>query len=83
MDFVTHLLRSADISNFSPEICKFRYMKQHMYRLHFDTKFLIFLTFLESLKVVLIKKLQFCGCHQKLLTQAFLKKFFEIKVRPS
>ena len=27
-----------------------------MYRLHFDAKFLILLTFLESLKIVLIKK---------------------------
>ena len=52
-------LSSADISSFSKEISKFCYIKKYMYRLHFVTKFLILLTFLESLKIVLIKKLQF------------------------
>ena len=46
----------ADISNFSPEISKFCCVKKYMCRLHFDTKFLILLTFLESLKIVLTKK---------------------------
>ena len=59
MNDVTHSLTSADISNFSREIRKFRYIKKYMYRLHFDKKLLIILTFLESLKIVLIKKLQF------------------------
>ena len=59
MNDVTHSLTSADISNFSMEIRKFRYIKKYMYRLHFDKKLLIILTFLESLKIVLIKKLQF------------------------
>ena len=59
MNDVTHSLTSADISNFSMEIRKFRHIKKYMYRLHFDKKLLIILTFLESLKIVLIKKLQF------------------------
>ena len=46
----------ADISNFSPKISKFCYIKIYMYRLHFDTKYLIILAFLESLRIVLIKK---------------------------
>ena len=56
---MTHSLTSTDISNFSTEIRKFCYIKKYMYRLHFDKKLLIILTFLESLKIVLIKKLQF------------------------
>ena len=56
---MTHPKGPADISNFSLEISKFCYIKKYMYRLHFDTKFLILLTFVESLKIVLIKKLQF------------------------
>ena len=56
MNHVTHALSSADVSNFSPKISKFCYIKKYTCRLHFDTKFLIFLTFLESLKIVLIKK---------------------------
>ena len=56
MDHVTHPLSSADISNFSTEISKFCYIKKYMYRLQFDAKFLILLTFLESLKIVLTKK---------------------------
>ena len=56
INHVTHPLSSADISNFSPEISKFCCIKKYMYRLHFDAKFLILLTFLESLKIVLIKK---------------------------
>ena len=37
MNHVTHLLTSADISIFSPEISKFCYIKKYRYRLHFDT----------------------------------------------
>ena len=33
---VTHPLISADISNFSPEISKFCYIKEYEYRMHFD-----------------------------------------------
>ena len=50
MSHVTHPLSYADISNFSPEISKFCYIKKYVYRLHFDTEFLILLTFHESLK---------------------------------
>ena len=49
---MTHPLRCADISIFSPEIRKFCYMRKYRYRLHFGTKFLILLTF-KSLKIVL------------------------------
>ena len=73
MNHVTHALSSADVSNFSPKICKFCYMKQHMYRLHFDTKFLIFLTFLESLKIVLIKKVTVLLMSANVATPGLLK----------
>ena len=43
-----------DIGIFSPEINNLRYIKKYTYRLHFNAKFLILLTFFESLKVVLI-----------------------------
>ena len=54
MNHVTHDLSSADISIFSPEISKFCYIRKYKYRLHFDIQFLILLSFLESLKIVLI-----------------------------
>ena len=59
MNHVTHPLISADINIFSSEISKFCFIKKYMYRLHFDSKFLITLIFLESLKVLLNKRLQF------------------------
>ena len=37
------------------EIIKFYYIKKYRYRLHFDTYFLILLTFLETLKLFLNK----------------------------
>ena len=37
MNHVTHLMSSADISIFSPEVSKFCYIKNYRYRLHFDT----------------------------------------------
>ena len=58
MNHVTHTMIPADISNFLLEISKFCYIKKYMYRSHFDTKFWIILAFLESLRIVLIKKLQ-------------------------
>ena len=82
-NLVTHLLSSADISNFSPEISRFCYIKKYMYRLHFDTLFLILLTFLESLKISLIKKVTILMVSAKWLPQAFLKKGLEIKVMTS
>ena len=46
MNHATHPLLSADISTFSPEICKFCYIKKYRYGLHLDTEFLIIWTFL-------------------------------------
>ena len=37
INHVTHLLSSADISIFSPEISKYWYIKKYRYRLYFDT----------------------------------------------
>ena len=54
MNQVTHLLASADISIFSPKISKICYIKKYRYRLHFHLQFLILLSFIESLKIVLI-----------------------------
>ena len=52
-----------------------------MHRLHFDTKFLILLTFLESLKIGLIKKVTMLMMSVKMATPGLLKiKYFEIKV---
>ena len=73
MNHVTHPLRSADISNFSPEISKLCYIKKYMYRLHFDTKFLIILAFLESLRIVLIKKVTGLMMSAKMATPGLLK----------
>ena len=73
MNHETHPLSSADMSNFSPEISKFCYIKKYMYRLHFDTKFLILLTFLESLKIVLIKKVTILMMPATMATPGLLK----------
>ena len=54
INHITHLLISADISIFSPEISKFGYVKKYRYRLGFVPLFLILLTFLESLIIGLI-----------------------------
>ena len=73
MNHVTHLMSPADISNFSPEISKYCYIKKYMYRLHFDTKFLIILAFLESLRIVLIKKVTSLMMSAKMATPGLLK----------
>ena len=73
MNHVTHPLSSADISNFSLEISKFCYIKKYMHRLHFDTKFLIRLTFLESLKIALLKKVKILMMSAKIATPGLLK----------
>ena len=73
MNHVTHALSSADVSNFSPKISKFCYIKKYICRLHFDTKFLIFLTFLESLKIVLIKKVTVLLMSANVATPGLLK----------
>ena len=45
-----------------------------MYRLHFDTKLLIPLTFLEFLKIVLIKKVTILMMSAKMATPGLLIK---------
>ena len=69
MNHVTHPMIPADISNFSPEISKFVYTKKYMYRLHLDTKFLILLTFLVSLRIILIKKVIILMMSAKILSR--------------
>ena len=44
-----------------------------MYRLHFDTTFLILLTFLESSKIALIKKVTILMMSTKVATSGLLK----------
>ena len=73
MNHVTHPKGPADISNFSLEISKFCYIKKYMYRLHFDTKFRILLTILESLKIVLIEKVRILMMSAKMSTPGLLK----------
>ena len=51
MNHVTHPLSSADISIFSPKFSKFCYIKKYRYGLHIDTKFLVLLTYFESLMI--------------------------------
>ena len=60
-------------SNFSPKISKFCYIKKCMCRLHFDTIFLILLTFLESLKIILRKKVTILMMSAKMATPGLLK----------
>ena len=73
MNHVTHHLTAADISIFSPKIRKFCYMKKYRYRLHFNRKFLILLTFPESLKIVLIKMVTILRMSAKMTTSGLLK----------
>ena len=77
MTHVTHPLASADISIFSPEISKFCYIKKYRYRLHFDTQFRVLLSFLESLKIVLINMVRIWMMSGKMATVDLPKiKFF-------
>ena len=73
MNHVTHPISPNDISNFSPEISKIYYIKKYMYRLHFDTNFLIILAFLESLRIVLITKVTSLMTSAKMATPGLLK----------
>ena len=66
-------LNSAHISIFSPEISKFCYIKKYRYRLHFDTQFLNLLTFLESLKIVLINMVATLMISAEMATPGLLK----------
>ena len=73
MNHVTQSLSSADISNFLPETNKFCHFNKYMYRLHFQTKFLILLTFLECIKIFLIKKVSILMMSAKMATPGLLK----------
>ena len=66
-------LSPADISFFSLEISKFCYIKKYRYRLHFDTWFLTLLTFLESLKIVLINLVTILMMSAKVVSLGLLK----------
>ena len=74
MIHATHPLSTANINIFSPEIIKFCYIKKYRYRLHFDTYFLILLTFFRSLKIFLINMVTILmmSANQSLATLAFL-----------
>ena len=65
-------MSSADISNFSPEIRNFCYLKKCRYRLHFNTQFLILLIFFEFLKADLINMVAILMILAKLVTLGLL-----------
>ena len=73
MNPLTHHLSSADISIFLPKISKFCYIKKYSYRFHLDTWFLIILTFLESLRIVLINIVKVLMMSAKMATPDLLK----------
>ena len=73
MNHVKHLLNSADISIFSPEISQFCYIKKHRYRFHLDIYFLTLLTFLEFLRMVLINMVKILMMPAKMATPGLLK----------
>ena len=73
MNHVTQPLSSGDTSIFSPEISEFCCIKKYKYRLHFDTYFLILLTFFESLKIVLINMVTTLMKSAKMATLDLLK----------
>ena len=68
INHVTHLLSSADISIFLLEI-----IKKYGYTLHFDTYFLILLTFFRSFKVVLTNMIPILMMSAKLVILNLLK----------
>ena len=67
LKFVTH------IRIFSPKIIKFCYIKKNRYRFHFDTYLLIILTFIESLKIVLISMVTILVMPVEIATLGLLK----------
>ena len=73
MNHVTHPLRSTDISIFLPKISKFCYIKKYRYRLQFGTQFLIFLTFIESIRIFLIRLVIILMMSTKMATSGLLK----------
>ena len=60
-------MSSAEISIFSPEISKFRYIKKYTCRLEFDGQFL------ESLVIVLINIVTILMMSAKITTPGLLK----------
>ena len=73
MNHVTHPLSYADINSFLKEICKkYSYIEKYRYRLQFDTYFLFFLVFLESLNIILINMVITLMISGKIVTLAFL-----------
>ena len=73
MNHVTHPLSCADISSFPRKISKFCYIKKYRCRWNFDTYFLILLTFLASLKIVLINMGTILMMSAIMATPGFLK----------
>ena len=73
VNHVTNLLRTADISIFSPEIIKFYCIKKYRYRVNFDTLFLIILNFFKFLKIVLINMVTILMIPAKIATLGLLK----------
>ena len=71
---MTQLLSSADISIFSLEVSNFCYINKFGYRLHFNTKFQIIVTFFMFLRVVLINIVVILMMSAKLATLSLLKK---------
>ena len=66
-------LKFCSHKHFSPEITKFCYIKKSTHRLDFDTWFLLFLTFLESLVIVLINMVIILMMSAKITTPGLLK----------
>ena len=66
LDFCWH-------QHFLPEISKFCYIMKYRYRFHLDTWFLILLTFLESLRIILINVVTILMISAKMATPGFLK----------
>ena len=58
--------------HFFPEIGQFCYIKKHRYRFHLDIYFLTLLTFLESLRMVLINMVKFLMMPAKMATPGLL-----------
>ena len=73
MNHVTYPLSSADISIFLPKISKCYYIKKYRYRFHLDRQFLILLTFLETLRIVLINMVTILMMSAKMATPGLLK----------
>ena len=84
MNHVTQPENSPEISIFLPEISKFCYIKKYRYRWYFDTQFLFFLAFLESLHIFLINLVMILMMSAKSANSVLLKiTVFEIKVMTS